>query len=379
MRVALHQRKSKLPKFIPMLNDLGAGEVNLRLSRGSGVATFTRASTAYTRLSTGLFALVGSGVARSAYAADGTYLGYFAEGARADVLGTTNEIRRTMTDVGWVAGATMTVGTATGADGVASAGASLTGGAVEATNTILFTTVLASAQRTFSAWVRRKTGSGTVSMTDNNGTNWTNLTLTTTYQLFQLTRTQANPIVGFRISTNTDAIEVDFNTIEAAAFANSTPIPVNVSKAEDQLSFPLAGNINQTQGTIYLEVTAVAQASQEHLISRVTSGGVPLYVQTNGTEISIFDGATEASSPAATLPFTTPTKLASSWSGTTMRAFNSGTKGTDAVFDGNMSIVGGIAVGYDGAGTGAPPFGSIRAAPIYNRKLSDDQLKAMTT
>ena len=194
MRPALRRQrvKSKLPAFALLLNDLGAGEVNLRQSRGSGVATYTRASTAYTRLSSGLFASVATGVARSMYAADGTYLGYWPEGARADVLGTTVAIRRVLTDVGWVS-SNMTVGSATGLDGVASAGASLTAAATDAT--LLFTTVLGSAAYTTSAWVRRKTGTGTVSMTDNNGTNYTTLTLTTTYQLFQITRTQANPII----------------------------------------------------------------------------------------------------------------------------------------------------------------------------------------
>ena len=67
------------------LNDLGAGAVNMTPTtyRGSPTPTFTRATTAYTTLSTGLIAEVASGTARSTYSADGaTYLGYLAEGAR---------------------------------------------------------------------------------------------------------------------------------------------------------------------------------------------------------------------------------------------------------------------------------------------------------
>lgn len=47
--------------FWAPLNDLGAGVVNLTLARGSGAATFTRATTATTILSNGLIGAVGVG------------------------------------------------------------------------------------------------------------------------------------------------------------------------------------------------------------------------------------------------------------------------------------------------------------------------------
>ena len=204
-----------------------------------------------------------SGVAATAPVDAGGPFGYLAEGQRADVLGTTAAIRRVMTDVGWVVGATMTVGAATGADGVASAGASLTGGAVTATNTILFTTVLGSAARTFAALVRRKTGAGTIEMTDNGGTNWTDITASlnsSTYVQVQVTRTQANPIIGFRITTDLDAIEVDFNTIEAGAKASSPP-PVNVTRNADIDQYVSSGNLNATAMMVAMDWTPDSAAS----------------------------------------------------------------------------------------------------------------------
>ena len=265
-----------------------------------------------------------SGVAATAPVDASGPFGYLAEGARADVLGATAAIRRTMADAGWTVGATMTVGSATGTDGVASAAASLTGGAVTATNTILFTTVLGSAARTYSAWIRRKTGTGTIEMTDNGGTNWTDITssLTTTYKLFQVTRTQANPVVGFRITTNLDAIEVDFNTIEAATFANPTPIPVNVSKAADVLTYPSAGNANAAQGTMYAEVTTfiptASIAGQNYAPAIVSDGTLNNYVQLGQTigNSRLFiasGGATQADLYIGALAYGVPYRTAASW------------------------------------------------------------------
>ena len=300
-----------------------------------------------------------------------TLLGYQAEGARADVLGATAAIRRTMADAGWVAGATMTLGSATGIDGVASAGASLTGGAVEATNTILFTTVLASAARTYSAWVRRKTGTGTVRMTDNGGTNWTDITLTTTYTQFQVTRTQANPIVGFQIATNLDAIEVDFNTIEAAAFANPTPIPVNVSKAEDALSYPTAGNFVGTQGTAYAELQGVNTGGQQNIME---STGYPMY--NGGTSLNMYDGSNAFALGSWTVS-STVTKVATSWSGSVANGFINGALGatSPAAFDGNLNLGANMNII-----SGANQFwGTIKNIKIWPVALPAATLQALTT
>jgi hypothetical protein len=64
--------------WIP-LNDLGNGEVNLIPSVGSGVATFARASPAWTVLSNGNWGLAANGTPRSYYTPGGIYKGYLPE------------------------------------------------------------------------------------------------------------------------------------------------------------------------------------------------------------------------------------------------------------------------------------------------------------
>ena len=360
------------------LSDAGAGIVNITplTSLGSPTPTFTRATTAYTLLSTGVWALIASGSPRSIYSPAGIYLGYQAEGARANVLGGTDAIVRTMSDAGWVVGATMTVGTSTGVDGGANACALLTGGAVAATNTILFTTVLASAARTYSVRVRRVSGTSAVNITDNGGTNWTAMTLTATEQLFQVTRTQANPVVGVQVEGNGDSVAVDFNTIEAAGFANPTPIPVNVSKAADLLTYAIAGNIVDATGACYSEITTVAPSATGKVLIGSTTGGQAINILATTNVLSAFDGTADRTlSAGITLPVTTPTKVATTWGGTALTGAVSGTT-LAATFDGSMGFTGVLSIGNI---SGGMAWGSQKNIKIWPTAFSAAVLQALTT
>lgn len=370
--------------FILPLADAGAGVVNTTLYRGTGSPTFVRATTAYTRLSTGLYALIASGSPRSMYSAAGVYLGYWVEGARANVLGGTDIIVRTMSDAGWVAGATMTKGTATGVDGTAGIAASMTGGAVSATNIVLFTTVLGAAVRTFSAWVRRKTGTGTVNITVDNGSTWTPIVMTSAYQQFQVTSASvANQVCGFQIITSGDAIEIDFNMLEAASFANPTPIPVNVSKAADVLTYASAGNIVGTLGTAYAEITCarptISGASPRVIDSGPASASIPIYFENITGKIALYDGTAAAVGTAITPPVTSPLKLATAWGGTTCSLANAGTVTSAQAFDGDLNVGATIQIGNTALATGNELFGSIKNANIWFVKQPDAVIGALTS
>jgi hypothetical protein len=66
--------------------------------------------------------------------------------------------------------------------------------------------VLASAAFTFSVWLKRKTGTGTVQLTLDNGSNWTTVSVTDDWVRHSLTATVANPDCGIRLVTNADAV-----------------------------------------------------------------------------------------------------------------------------------------------------------------------------
>lgn len=66
-----------------------------------------------------------------------------------------------------------------------------------------------STANTFVCAMKRKTGTGAVYMTIDNGTTWTEKTLTTSYQYFNVTKIAANPQLGFKLATSGDEIIVD--------------------------------------------------------------------------------------------------------------------------------------------------------------------------
>jgi hypothetical protein len=116
----------------------------------------------------------------------------------------------------------------------------------------------ASNSRIFSAFVRRRTGTGTVEITQDNGSTWTAITLTTSFQRFTTSaQTLTNPTVGFRIVTSGDEIDVDFCQAETGAVATSPIVTAGSTVARTADSVTLTGAsslIGQTEGTLFVEV-----------------------------------------------------------------------------------------------------------------------------
>ena len=304
--------------------------------------------------------------------------GYLAEGARADVLGTTAAIRRTMTDVGWVC-TNITVATTTGIDGTAASAARLT--ATGANGTCLFTPGLAGAIRTFSSWCKRINGTGATSYTVDVADGYVAKTLTTAYAQYQTTSSSAVPVVGYKIATSGDVIDCDFATLEAATFANPTPIPVNVSKAADVLLYAANGNIDGTNGSSYLELqipsVAAVTTDMRVLDSQANSHG-PHLLQSAVGQPRIFDGTTYATSGLPAINFGSVNKLGASWGGASMQEFSNGAAGNVQVFNGNMGFAGSnIELGTTGGSVQI--FGTIRRVQIWPVALSSPRLILQTT
>jgi hypothetical protein len=118
---------------------------------------------------------------------------------------------RDFTNAAWTKTNVTAAKDATGIDGAANSASSLTASANN--GTCLQSVTIASAKFYTSFRVRRKTGTGTVEITDDGGSNYTDITSSinsSTYTRVSINRTQANPSIGFRLGTSGDAIEVDF-------------------------------------------------------------------------------------------------------------------------------------------------------------------------
>lgn len=226
------------------------GTLTLASTTGAGTVHLRRTPSESTYLAT-------AGTARFAlpmeWNTSGTPLGIRVESAATNLCLWSNDL----TNAAWTKSNMTTSRTATGPDGVANAATICTATAGNATALQAITST--SQARITGVGLRRRTGTGNVDLTQDNGTTWTTQALTSSWQIFPLPSvTSANPTVGIRIVTSGDAVDVAYFKHETGAVLTS-PIETfgaTVTRAADNIS--LATSAFPWSNT---EVTIVAQVS----------------------------------------------------------------------------------------------------------------------
>jgi hypothetical protein len=205
----------------PSSGQIAAG--TLAGSNGEAVST-TRASPKRVITTSGVWVEVGSGNP-----------GVDVHGLNAEPAATNNLLHcRDFTQSAWVKTNCTAAKLTTGIDGAEDSASTLTATAANAT--AIQSRTLTSAARVSSFFVRRRSGTGAIEITRNNGTNWTTLNTSNCidpltgagtaphaegWVRVSLTSTLANPAVGLRLVTSGDAIDVDFAQDEVGAVATS--------------------------------------------------------------------------------------------------------------------------------------------------------------
>lgn len=247
----------------------------------AGVFSFTRATAAGRFNSSGLYESVGSGVWRRHYdPLTMKPLGFLSEGLRTNIA----RWCRDFTNAAWTKSNMTTAKTATGIDGVANSASTLTATAGNATALQAITS--GSSARITSMWVKRRTGTGAVNITHDNGTTWTAVTVTDRWtQVSNPSTTAANPTVGVRIVTSGDAIDVDFFQHETG-FPASSPIATTsaaVSRNGDVLTMALSKiPFSTSEGTFFTRITTAASSSAYDLSIDDGSAVNQMAVRTSG-------------------------------------------------------------------------------------------------
>lgn len=162
---------------------------------------------------------------------------------------------------------TLTNGTASNTDaGSSSPDGTATAPSFTATSanaTILLTTSVTA--RTFSVWLKRKTGSGTVEITANGGTTWTAVTLPASgWGRFQVTATSASQKCGVRVVTSGDEIYMWGAQFEAKPFATTLIPTAGSSRTRNAESYTFANASNRTAATesIFYKIVPFFNGSQ---------------------------------------------------------------------------------------------------------------------
>ena len=168
---------------------------------------------------------------------------------------------RDLTNAVWTATNCTAAKTATGVDGSANAASVVT--ATGGSATIFQTLTAASTFRSFSAWVKRSVGTGTVSLTQDGGVTSKDITAlinSTTWTRIYWNQTRLNPQFGFMLATSGDAIIVDgiqleVSTVIQVPTSTIFTTTVAVVRAKDVLTRLVStfGGYDASVGTLYIE------------------------------------------------------------------------------------------------------------------------------
>jgi len=273
--------------------------------------------------------------------------------------------------------ATLTV---TGLDNVANSASRLTAAANDATLLQLLTA--ATGTRTTSVWIKRVSGSGTVSLTRNGGTNWTDITsslVAGTWVPVEVTSdVGANPTVGLKMGTSGDVIDVDCFQDENGAWRTSPILTTTaaVTRNADVLSYNSAFDVAQGTSLCTLN-SAVSAGSSMYALG--SEAGARLMYWSTGTGRAqgvVYDGTTTKSASGSDVN-TGTRKRGSRW-GPDLVAAADGSVGTPAAFDGGMGVGGGLFVGCSEASV-FQLSGNIGEVHIWTSALTDAQMQQVTT
>ena len=235
----------------------------------------------------------------------------------------------------------------------------------------------------FSVFIKRITGTGTVTLQQGASTLEISASInTSTYTRVELDATVLNPAIGIVLGTNGDKIAVDMVQFENGGFA-STPIPtttVAVTRNADVLTFVGAGNIGIV-GAWLADYTPMysgvgTAGSNPAILGTSSANEIDGYFASDAQTLSMYGGQAGATQ-AFTRTAGTTYKMGGSWSSVETRAAVNGVVSAA----GAASIVASVpAVMQIGGGPAVTPaYAAIRNFRIYPTVLSTAQLQAMTT
>lgn len=287
----------------------------------------------------------------------------------------------------WIAVTMTTALTATGIDGTANSATTLTAAAGNAT--ILQTLVLAAVARSFSVYMKRRTGTGTVNITRDGGTSWTDVTSqlsTTAWARVKIENTSVlNPVIGVQLVTNTDAVDVDYAQDEAGAFITSAILTTvaAATRAADVCSTTDLSWFNAAEGTFVITAytTGTTSASLATISDGTTNNRISM---SNGASNAVFNpfistgGVTQGTLTVGSIFASAINKLVVAYKNNDCA---SGANGAAIVLDsttpGGLPVVTTLYVGggSTGASTGAKWIASLA---YYPRRLSDATLQMLS-
>lgn len=225
----------------------------------------------------------------------------------------------------------------TGIDNIANTATLLTSGA--ANQTMIQKISTAAASRSLSVYIKRSVGTGTIEITRDGGSTYTDVTSlinSSTWIRVSIKNTSVlDPEVGFRIVTSGDAIIVDYVQDEAGAFVTSPILTTttSVTRGADSLYYQTSGNFSDTTGAIAARVYMDDWASASGSIGSATTG---LFVTPINSGGQAQDGTNTVNADTGTPSGTV--RIAIGWTGSTLKIAVDGVLAASGTYDGSFNL-----------------------------------------
>jgi hypothetical protein len=216
-----------------------------------------------------------------------------------------------LTNAAWVKTTMTTALTATGPFGYVNNATTCTATAANAT--ALQSITNASSTKITTVFLKRRTGTGNVDLTQDNGTTWATVGITSSWARYGIAEaTVLNPTIGIRLVTNGDAVDVAFWQCEntAVARAATSPYPtfaVTQTRAADNYVFLLSAIPTlAAEYSLYMRFahpTMVGVTQSPVALTDGTANEQSKFAVSSGTlRLSVIDGGSSLASIVGSAP-----------------------------------------------------------------------------
>lgn len=234
-----------------------------------------------------------------------------------------------LTNAAWTKSNMTTAKTATGPDGGTNTATTCTATAGNATALQAITS--GSSARITSCWIKRRTGTGNIDLTQDNGSTWATVTVTSGWTRVNISSvTSTNPTVGIRIVTSGDAVDVALFQHETGA-NTSTPIETfgsTVTRAADNISMlTSAFPFSATNSSVYIKFVPQSTANVTYLwqVYKDANNRIQSYMASGNTIMSnVQAGSQDVSSTVAAVTAGSEYRLAISFKANDFAASQNG-------------------------------------------------------
>lgn len=154
---------------------------------------------------------------------------------------------------------------------------------------------------TFSVWMRRRSGTGTVAITDTNG-NYVPQTLTSSWKRFTVTTSSSATTTiraYIRVYTSGDEVDIYNSQLELGAFATSDIFTDGATVTRPADSASITGTdfsdwYNASEGTVYVDADLSNASGTDYLVqlaSPTVTQGISYWVNNDPTDARFWVGA----------------------------------------------------------------------------------------